>query len=188
MVFLFAIVAGVAGCDRSDVAAAPVGSKDTGPGGSAGNVESTDSYKVLSLEDLDVLLKSQRGKTVVVNFWATWCPPCVEELPEFGEFYKAHKDDEGVTLLSISADHPETVDSILKPFVAKHMLPFPIYIMDFMPSEELTGILGYEWIDGNLPATFVIKPDGTLQNVWFVTVTKADLEKSVEKAKGTLKP
>jgi peroxiredoxin len=57
-----------------------------------------------------------------------------------------------------------------------------------MPSEELTGILGYEWIDGNLPATFVIKPDGTLQNVWFVTVTKADLEKSVEKAKGTLKP
>ena len=178
-----ALLAVLPACNRDNAnAASASGSPSAKAKPTATTVDSANAFDVTGL---DMLLKENRGKTVVVNFWATWCPPCVQEMPEFAEFYREHnKAGDAVTFISMSADNPETIDSAIKPFVAKHKIPFPIHVMSFMPSDELTGVLGYEWVDGNLPATFVYKPDGKLQNVWFVQITKADLDKAVAKAAG----
>jgi thiol-disulfide isomerase/thioredoxin len=160
---------------------------DFTPGSDTAHGGGSPELSVLELQDLAELLKAQKGKITVVNFWATWCPPCVKEMPDFAEFYREYQEDEAtseVALLSVSADHPDTIESALNPFIEKFNLPFPVHVMNFMPSEELAAVLGYDWVNGSLPATFVYDQEGQLRNVWFVGITKADLDKAVAKIRG----
>ncbi len=68
-------------------------------------------------------LKALKGKVVIVNFWATWCPPCRKEIPDLEELYN-HFKDRGLVILGISDEKPE----IVKPFVAKSGMTYPILI------------------------------------------------------------
>ncbi|HEB96148.1 MAG TPA: TlpA family protein disulfide reductase [Sedimenticola thiotaurini] len=106
-----------------------------------------------SLPDLDGRMRSLsefRGKWVLVNYWATWCPPCLEELPDLETFHNAHKDKDavviGVNLEEISADR-------LRSFVEEQFLSFPI----------LRGKPGWKTALGpvrSLPTSYLITPDG----------------------------
>lgn len=89
------------------------------------------------------------GKWVVVNYWATWCPPCLEELPELEHFHAAHKNDKAVVLgfNTESLSHAE-----LSRFADNYMLSFPI-----IPSEQDAPSFGA--VPG-LPTTFLIDPQG----------------------------
>jgi thiol-disulfide isomerase/thioredoxin len=89
------------------------------------------------------------GKWVVVNYWATWCPPCLEELPELEHFHAANRDDKAVVLgfNTESLSHAE-----LSRFADDYMLSFPI-----ISSEQATPSFGA--IPG-LPTTFLIDPQG----------------------------
>jgi len=66
-------------------------------------------------------LKSLRGKVVLVNFWATWCPPCVKELPDLGAVYARFRD-QGFVILGISDEDP----SKLQPFLSQHKIGYPV--------------------------------------------------------------
>jgi peroxiredoxin len=95
-------------------------------------------------------LKELRGKVVVLNFWATWCPPCRKEMPDLDALYRQFKD-QGLVILAISDEEPGKV----KPFVAEQKVTYPILLDPGRKVNELFQIEG-------IPKTFVYDREGKL--------------------------
>ncbi len=95
-------------------------------------------------------LKEQRGKVVVVNFWATWCPPCRKEMPDLETLYKQFKD-QGLVILAISDEDAGKV----APFIAEQKVTYPILLDPERKVNELFQIEG-------IPKTFVYDRSGKL--------------------------
>jgi peroxiredoxin len=96
-------------------------------------------------------LAGHRGQVVLINFWATWCPPCLEEMPALERLWRQHKDN-GFVLVAVSLDaDPAPV----APFMAEHRLTFPVAFDSKFEVANLYGVRA-------LPATFVVGRDGNL--------------------------
>jgi len=95
-------------------------------------------------------LKEQRGKVVVLNFWATWCPPCRKEMPDLEALYQQFKD-QGLVILAISDEDAGKV----KPFIAERKVTYPILLDPGRKVNELFQIEG-------IPKTFVYDRNGKL--------------------------
>ena len=95
-------------------------------------------------------LSDYRGKWVLVNYWATWCPPCLEELPELEVFHSRHAQDQAMVLGVNTEDigHEE-----LRSFVSDQFLSYPILLGGPRPAEALGRIPG-------LPTSFLVNPAG----------------------------
>lgn len=115
-------------------------------------------------------LSDYRGKWVLVNYWATWCPPCREELPELEIFYNNHKDDDAVV---IGVDMENINEDRLRKFVDKQFLSFPILMSKPVARSELGAIPG-------LPTSFLIDPAGEVVARQVGPVTAEDLEQFIE--------
>lgn len=85
--------------------------ESTGPLVEAGNRSEVPDFSVETLTGEVVRLSDYAGKVVIINFWATWCVPCLQELPFLEEYYKAHLDD-GLVVLAVTSDGPETVSQV----------------------------------------------------------------------------
>ena len=97
-------------------------------------------------------LASQRGKIVVLNFWATWCPPCVAEMPSLERLYKT-LTPEGLSVVTVSTDEDQTE---LREFVSRHGLTLPV-LLD--PGGRVAGG-GYRTT--GYPETFLIDRQGRI--------------------------
>ncbi len=97
-------------------------------------------------------LGALRGKVVVLNFWATWCPPCVEEMPELDELYP-ELQGKNVELIGIAIDSPSNV----REFLQKTPVNYPI-VLAGMTGTELGKALGNK--QGGLPFTVILDENG----------------------------
>jgi len=95
-------------------------------------------------------LKSLRGKVVLVNFWATWCPPCRKEMPDLQALYNRFQD-RGLIILAISDEEQEKV----KPFIAEYKITYPV-LLD--PGRKVNDLFQVEGI----PKSFVYDRDGKM--------------------------
>lgn len=112
-------------------------------------------------------LAAWRGKPLLVNFWATWCPPCVEELPLLNAFYRAHAA-RGWQVLGLAVDQPSAVRS----FLQKLPLDFPVG-MAGLAGTQLSRELGNP--TGGLPYTVVMGADGAVLHRKIGKVSETDL-------------
>lgn len=134
-------------------------------------------------EKVKELLAAAKGKTLVVNVWATFCIPCIEEMPELAQFYTA-RDPNKVAFLSLSADPGYSIEDAVKPFAVEKKLPFPVYVLQSLPPDRLAEILGVTstgW-SGELPATFILDANGALKKAWLERVHLEDLNTAVKEA------
>lgn len=112
--------------------------------------------QVIKLADLDKLLQKPEQGVVVINFWATWCRPCIEELPYFD---KAQQEfaDKGVTMYFISLDDVEILESRVKPFIKKKGLQAKVLLLDETDMNAFINRVDSNW-SGAIPATILLSP------------------------------
>ncbi|MBI5889307.1 MAG: TlpA family protein disulfide reductase [Nitrosomonadales bacterium] len=117
-------------------------------------------------------LSDYRGKWVLVNFWATWCPPCLEEIPDLMELHEAHKKSD-LVVIGVALDSTrESVDE----FVAKKKVGYPIVFGNY----EMAGQVGE--VEA-LPTSYLYDPTGKLVSYQQGMVTRASVESYI-KSKG----
>jgi thiol-disulfide isomerase/thioredoxin len=106
-----------------------------------------------SRKDLELLKDSNKGKVVLVNFWATWCKPCVAEFPELVKLYKDYRE-KGFELVFISVDVPEDISSKVVPFLEQKGVDFNSYYNNFDKPEDLINYFDKDW-QGAIPSSYV---------------------------------
>lgn len=128
------------------------------------------SLKVTTLDGKPYDLTAERGHWVIVNFWATWCVPCIKEMPAISQFVKTHPD---VRAIGIAYD--DTAPSDIRAFLANHPVSFPVaqVTMD-KPLKDFDEPLG-------LPTTWLIAPDGKVAKHFMGPVTSASLGAAIGK-------
>ena len=114
-------------------------------------------------------LSDYRGKWVLVNYWATWCPPCLEELPELEVFHNNHKDQDAVV---IGVAMELIKEARLRAFVEEQFLSYPILMSQPVARSELGKIPG-------LPTSFLVNPKGEVAARQVGPVKATDIEKFI---------
>lgn len=127
---------------------------------SSASLHSQEVKPLKSAQELDELRNSLKGKVVLINFWATWCKPCVMEFPELLKLYNDYKD-KNFQLIFISADVPEEIESKVTPFLKSQKVDFITYYNNFEKPEELINYIDKNW-EGAIPSTYIYDKDGNL--------------------------
>ena len=128
-----------------------------------------------SLPDIDgnnVSLTDFSGKVIILNFWATWCPPCRTEIPHFVELYDTYKD-EGLVIIGIDVDPTETPD-VLKPFAAQYGIIYPLLLGTKQVESQYGGIQ-------SIPTTFIIDRNGDIIQKYIGSRSKSVFEQEILK-------
>jgi peroxiredoxin len=113
-------------------------------------------FELKSLTGETVKLADLRGQAVLVNLWATWCPPCREEMPTLEKMYNEYKD-QGFVVLGVNMTRQDDAQAVA-PFVEKYGLTFPILL-------DETGKVGITYQMKSLPSSFFIDRQGIITEV-----------------------
>lgn len=116
--------------------------------------------RLLKPQEYWKMIGSSPGKVVVVNFWATWCGPCVAELPELIKISETMKS-RGVRFVGVSADEQVDLESTVVPFLTARKVPYEQYLQQTDDPQEMIDVVDKDW-PGTLPATFVYNRKGRL--------------------------
>ncbi|MCI2230137.1 TlpA family protein disulfide reductase [Polaribacter sp. MSW13] len=109
------------------------------------------SVKSYTYNELKPLLEKNDGTTYIINFWATWCGPCVKELPYFEKINKEYKN---VEVILVSLDFPKQVEKKLIPFINKKKLQSQVIHLDDINEDVWIKAIDSTW-SGAIPATLI---------------------------------
>jgi thiol-disulfide isomerase/thioredoxin len=122
-------------------------------------------FALVDLDGKTVILSHLRGKTVVINFWATWCPPCRAEMPALETLYQQYKDRDVVVL---GVDVRESPDQV-RPFIRKGGYSW-IFVQD------VSGMVSRTYAIRAIPTTFFVGREGLIREVSIGAMSKDVME------------
>ena len=145
-------------------------------------VENEINKPILELEVYDyagfeTFLNKKDNKVYVINFWATWCAPCVKELPYFEKLNSEYKN-KNVEVILVSLDFPHLYDKKLKPFIKDKKLSSKVIALDDVDMNTWIPKVDESW-SGSIPATIIYKNDN--RKFYEQSFTYEELEKEVKK-------
>ena len=129
----------------------------------------TVDFTLEALDGSEVSLSEYRGDVVLINFWATWCPPCRAEIPDIEDAYRARKD-EGFVALGVSVE--QTYDSVA-PFVELAGMTYPVLL------DELSQVYNTYRVPG-LPTSLFVDEEGVIQARHVGQLSKAQLQEYLD--------
>jgi len=134
--------------------------------------EAAPDFELLDLDDNPVELSALRGKTVILDFWATWCPPCEYQVPGLNQLRTAHADADDLVVIGVSVD----VDGVevVEPWIQEHGVEYTIVMGD----EKLARKFGAQ----GFPALVAVSPDGGIDSRHSGVIEYGELEEIVAEA------
>jgi cytochrome c biogenesis protein CcmG/thiol:disulfide interchange protein DsbE len=146
--------------------------KQDGPAAGEGAAQPAPDFALPDLEGRTVSLAQQRGKVVIVDFWATWCPPCEYQVPELNKLLQAHRERDDLAVIGVSVD----VDGaeVVRPWVQEKSVEYTILLGDEALARRF-GAVGF-------PTMAVVGPGGELHSLHVGLVEYATLEALVAAA------
>ncbi|MBI5837992.1 MAG: TlpA family protein disulfide reductase [Candidatus Eisenbacteria bacterium] len=148
---------------------APAGEVQATPGGE--KPWPAPAFELKTVDGGTARMADLKGKVVLVDFWATWCPPCKKEIPHLVTLYDRYKD-KGLVVLGV-ADDPND-HSRVAPFVTKNQIPYPVAYSVEGTADSFGGLVGY-------PTVFVINRDGQVVGKFIGYTDESTLEAAVQK-------
>lgn len=141
---------------------------------------SAQSISVYKIEDLEKRIQNRADTVLVLNFWATWCKPCVAEIPDF-ERLNAEMKNTKFKLLLVSMDFKEDLNKKLIPFVQKNNYQSEIILLDEIDGNHFIDKIEKQWT-GAIPATLILfnqkrKFIGTKTNYEFLKQSVSEIQK-----------
>lgn len=123
------------------------------PGATAGGSTEDNTEEIVfnNAQGEPVALSSLRGKLVFINFWATWCPPCIEEMPSIDALYQSYKDRDDVVFITVDVDNKIQQSTA---FMEKNGYQLPVYT----PASQIPE----SYLAGAIPTTVILAPSGEM--------------------------
>jgi len=140
---------------------------------SVSNVQAAMDFSLPGIDGKQYSLSDYRGKWVLVNFWATWCPPCLEEIPELELFHDTHKDKDDLVL---GINYENVSDKRLKSFVEDLFVSYPILKLSDSEPTPFGNLPG-------LPTSFLVSPEGEVVARQVGGITASAIERFIDNYK-----
>lgn len=119
--------------------------------------ETAPDFELTTLDGETVQLSDYRGKKVILNLWATWCPPCRAEMPDMQKYYDEQAQDENVEILAVNLTTEDRGMDKINAFVEEFALTFPIPM-------DVDGDVGDVYQAATIPTSYIIDTEGRVQN------------------------
>ena len=142
------------------------------------NNQSKDYIEVVDFEGLYSKIDLSVDKTYVINFWATWCAPCVKELPYFEEVNNQLRDNKTEVIL-VSLDFPSQIETKLKPYLKRNKIKSKVILLDDSKMNTWVPKVSEQW-DGGIPATLIVNSSN--YNFYPKPFKKEELFNAINKA------
>lgn len=117
----------------------------------------SQDFPIYNFEKFEPFLHKQDDKVYVINFWATWCRPCVKEMPAFNQLYDKYHD-KNVEIILVSLDFGESLEIKIRLFKNNHEIKSKIVILDDPDSNSWINKVNKDW-SGAIPATLIYNKD-----------------------------
>jgi len=138
-----------------------------------------ERVEVIKIDGIQSLIKEDVHEIHVINFWATWCKPCVKELPQFVTLAANHPE---INISLVSLDFVENLDSKVLPFLDKKEIDLRVLLMDEVDYNLWIDLVDPSW-SGAIPATLIIEPKTGRRIFLEKEFENVELEKEIEKFK-----
>ncbi|MFB1082310.1 TlpA family protein disulfide reductase [Jeotgalibacillus sp. JSM ZJ347] len=128
-------------------------------------------FTLMMQDGTELSKKDLSGQPLILNFWTSWCPPCVAEVPELNQFSAEYSD---IKLIGVNLTKEEYKKENVSGFIEEHQVPFPIALDEEGTMQETFRIF-------TIPITVIITADGKIYETFFGPVTADQLEKSMDR-------
>jgi len=116
----------------------------------------SDEVPVIGMQELEGLLEQEENQILILNFWATWCAPCIKELPVLESLTEKYKPED-LEVILLSLDFPHQKETKLIPFIEKRRLKSKVMLVDITDQDKMINLVDPSWT-GAIPATLFLNP------------------------------
>ncbi|MED0902319.1 thiol:disulfide interchange protein [Bacillus cereus] len=138
--------------------------------------KSAPDFELTKLDGAKVKLSDLKGKKVILNFWATWCGPCQQEMPDMEAFYKEHKENVEILAINYTPSEKGGGEEKVRNFAKEKEITFPILL-----DKNIDVTTAYKVI--TIPTSYFIDTKGVIQDKFIGPMTQKEMEKRVAKLK-----
>ena len=144
-------------------------------------ISHAQKVNLLTVDQLESRFANGNDTVYIVNFWATWCAPCVAEMPNFEKLQSTYQD-QPLKVLMVSVDFKSKLESAVKPFVKKKNLQNEIFLLNEKSQQVYINKISKDW-SGALPTTLIVNRTKNIRKIYEQEFTYSELEKAYQSSK-----